>query len=291
MKRKGGKGKPAGRGSGGGAAGASIHKGRGKSAGAGGAKHGGGGGGGGKSKKRHYPPAKKVAEAAKTVLGMPGREKPTNSNWELLKGTLSSGKTGGKAGGAKPFRRGKPAAKATGAGAGEDGFARGKFAPQARRENKQETRIVSLDCEMVGVGEGGTKSALARVVIVNYYGNVLVDSYCKPKLRVTDYRTRVSGINAFHLKGAPSFDVVQKEVQDVSKAVNPSATNSPPHPPTIASPTGSGESRGRVDPPTCAFARVCVFSRGSVRADFDSRPLHFFLIFSSCSLSVSLCSC
>ena len=95
----------------------------------------------------------------------------------------------------------------------------GKFSPTAKRENKQETRIVALDCEMVGVGESGSKSALARVVVINYYGNVLIDTHCLPKERVTDYRTRVSGIRAADLKGAPEFEVVQKQVAMVSTAV------------------------------------------------------------------------
>ena len=48
--------------------------------------------------------------------------------------------------------------------------------------------MLSLDCEMVGVGPDGTRSALARVCIVNEQGNVLLDVHCKPKERVTDYR-------------------------------------------------------------------------------------------------------
>ena len=50
------------------------------------------------------------------------------------------------------------------------------------------TPVLSLDCEMVGVGPDGTRSALARVCIVNEQGNVLLDVHCKPKERVTDYR-------------------------------------------------------------------------------------------------------
>ena len=50
------------------------------------------------------------------------------------------------------------------------------------------TPIVALDCEMVGVGPDGTRSALARVAVVNAEGNVLLDVFVKPKEKVTDYR-------------------------------------------------------------------------------------------------------
>ena len=42
------------------------------------------------------------------------------------------------------------------------------------------TEIVGLDCEMVGVGEGGVDSILARVSIVNQYGHPVYDKYVKP---------------------------------------------------------------------------------------------------------------
>ena len=51
-----------------------------------------------------------------------------------------------------------------------------------------------MDCEMVGVGYGGKDSILARVSIVNHFGNCIYDKYVKPREKVTDYRTAVSGI-------------------------------------------------------------------------------------------------
>ena len=47
---------------------------------------------------------------------------------------------------------------------------------------------------MVGVGEKGKISALARVSIVNYYGEVLLDRFVKSTKEITDYRTQFSGI-------------------------------------------------------------------------------------------------
>jgi RNA exonuclease 4 len=47
---------------------------------------------------------------------------------------------------------------------------------------------------MVGAGNGGEESLLARVSIVNVYGNAVYDKYVLPTEPVTDYRTRWSGI-------------------------------------------------------------------------------------------------
>ena len=47
---------------------------------------------------------------------------------------------------------------------------------------------------MVGVGPNGSESVLARVSIVNWHGEILMDEFVKPKERVTDYRTKWSGV-------------------------------------------------------------------------------------------------
>ncbi|RHY32261.1 hypothetical protein DYB32_002713 [Aphanomyces invadans] len=51
------------------------------------------------------------------------------------------------------------------------------------------TSIVAMDCEMVGVGVGGTRSVLARCSIVDFDGNVVYDEHVKPLEKVTDFRT------------------------------------------------------------------------------------------------------
>ena len=53
---------------------------------------------------------------------------------------------------------------------------------------------------MVGVGTDGQDSVLARVSIVNKFGHTLLDKYVKPREKVTDYRTHVSGIRPSDLK-------------------------------------------------------------------------------------------
>ncbi|POW17342.1 hypothetical protein PSTT_00570, partial [Puccinia striiformis] len=62
---------------------------------------------------------------------------------------------------------------------------------------------------------GNEQSALARVSIVNYYGNVVLDTYVRPKEKVTDYRTWVSGIKPQHLENASSFEDVTRKVADL----------------------------------------------------------------------------
>ena len=47
---------------------------------------------------------------------------------------------------------------------------------------------------MVGVGPNGTEDLLARVSVVNYFGHVLLDAFIAPSQRVTDWRTKYSGI-------------------------------------------------------------------------------------------------
>lgn len=71
---------------------------------------------------------------------------------------------------------------------------------------------------MVGVGEGGEQSVLARVSIVNFHGHIILDQYVLPRERVTDYRTHVSGITPKLLKEhGKEFTVVQRQVADILK--------------------------------------------------------------------------
>ncbi len=61
-------------------------------------------------------------------------------------------------------------------------------------------QYVALDCEMVGIGAEGRQSALARVSITNWNGDVILDTFVQVPDRVTDFRTFVSGIRAKDIK-------------------------------------------------------------------------------------------
>lgn len=75
----------------------------------------------------------------------------------------------------------------------------------------------ALDCEMVGTGPEGLDSAVARVTICNWAEKVILDTFVKVPVKVTDYRTFVSGIEAKDLESdeAASLTEVRKMVKDV----------------------------------------------------------------------------
>ena len=62
------------------------------------------------------------------------------------------------------------------------------------------SKYVALDCEMVGLGESGKTSALARCAIVDYDGAVIYDEFVRPPGYVTDFRTKYSGIRKKDLR-------------------------------------------------------------------------------------------
>lgn len=76
-------------------------------------------------------------------------------------------------------------------------------------------KYLAMDCEFVGVGLEGKESALARLSMVNYFGHVILDVFVKPREKVTDWRTWVSGIKPEHMKEAISF----KEAQNKTAAL------------------------------------------------------------------------
>ncbi|CAG8502208.1 5741_t:CDS:2 [Paraglomus occultum] len=79
-------------------------------------------------------------------------------------------------------------------------------------------KYIAIDCEMVGVGFEGQRSALARVSIVNYNGVVIYDKYVRPIERITDFRTEISGITPKLLVDAHEFKQVQQEVAELIKS-------------------------------------------------------------------------
>jgi RNA exonuclease 4 len=78
-------------------------------------------------------------------------------------------------------------------------------------------RFLALDCEMVGVGPGGMQSVLARVSLVDFFGNCLFDTFVRVEERVTDFRTHVSGVHASDLESpkAMSFGKCRRLVKEM----------------------------------------------------------------------------
>ncbi|GMT14742.1 hypothetical protein PFISCL1PPCAC_28725 [Pristionchus fissidentatus] len=83
------------------------------------------------------------------------------------------------------------------------------------KERGELTRVIAIDCEYVGVGDDGKEDSLARVSIVNEEGKIVYDKFVRPKMKVVDYRTAVSGIRPGNLVEAARFEDVQKEVHKI----------------------------------------------------------------------------
>lgn len=79
------------------------------------------------------------------------------------------------------------------------------------------SKLVALDCEMVGTGPGGRCSEVARCSLVGYHGDVIYDKYIRPLGPVEDYRTRWSGIRKHHLRDALPFREAQREILQILK--------------------------------------------------------------------------
>lgn len=143
----------------------------------------------------------KQATAVPTILTAPAPQgKAINSNWAALKGIVTSSAPKRQTAKGKPAADRPPVLKA----------------PQQVGTRAGVTPVVAIDCEMVGVGPDGTRSALARICMVNNDGGVLIDQYVQPQEKVTDYRTFVSGIEPKHLKdGAVSLSEAQKMVTQI----------------------------------------------------------------------------
>lgn len=72
------------------------------------------------------------------------------------------------------------------------------------------SQYIAMDCEMVGTVSG--QSVCARVVLVDWKGRTVYDTYVAPDEQVADYRTFVSGITPANLEGAPAMEVVREQV-------------------------------------------------------------------------------
>lgn len=73
-------------------------------------------------------------------------------------------------------------------------------------------KCVVMDCEFVGgVEPEGKDHVLARISITNCYDHAILDEFVKPRKKVVDQKTHVSGIKHEHMKHAISFMDAQKK--------------------------------------------------------------------------------
>ncbi|KAM3955134.1 uncharacterized protein ACR2FA_010880 [Aphomia sociella] len=88
---------------------------------------------------------------------------------------------------------------------------------EVKNKKNNLTKFVAMDCEMVGVGHGGNDHMLARVSLVNKFGDCIYDKYVRAREEVTDYRTEISGIRREDMLNGEDFTTVQKEVAELIK--------------------------------------------------------------------------
>lgn len=83
----------------------------------------------------------------------------------------------------------------------------------------KETQVLALDCERVLTKNG---ERLARVSIVNYYGNVVFDTLVQPigegeENFIADYREWITGIKPKDLEKAPLFATIEPIIKKIVK--------------------------------------------------------------------------
>lgn len=84
----------------------------------------------------------------------------------------------------------------------------------------KETQVLALDCERVLTDKG---ERLARVSIVNFYGNIVFDTLVKPcnhyqdDYKVLDYRESITGILPIDLRDAPTFANIDPIIKKILK--------------------------------------------------------------------------
>ncbi|GMF11102.1 unnamed protein product [Phytophthora lilii] len=166
------------------------------------------------NKKHKVSGAKKVSGSApqKTQEKPAKAVKPTalaNANWLALKSKIQQ-KDQRHKGSKTPQKKHDLDVKAQKQRAKQEKQA--KRMKQRTAEWVENSQILAMDCEMVGVGLSGKTSVLARCSIVDYDGNVVYDKHVRPVEKVTDFRTHVSGIKASSLRHAIPFAQCLKEV-------------------------------------------------------------------------------
>lgn len=80
------------------------------------------------------------------------------------------------------------------------------------------TPIVAIDCEMVltkARNDFKQKHELARLSIVNYNGHILFDEFIKPKNKVINYLTWVSGVTREKVENSKYYEFHHDKIMDI----------------------------------------------------------------------------
>lgn len=140
------------------------------------------------------------------------------SNWDAIKNSIPVKKRKQKGPGGAVFKLNDEAMRKFKQKSG----AKSSSSSSAPPVNRNPDRVVAMDCEMVGVGEHGRESILARLSIVDYEMNCLFDMHVRPPegVKVTDYRTKVTGItrDTYRYKKSVSFTQAQEKAKELMNA-------------------------------------------------------------------------
>ncbi|KAG0566354.1 hypothetical protein KC19_7G057400 [Ceratodon purpureus] len=162
-------------------------------------------------KRKHAEPATEPGKGKERLSSKDAPPKPAvSSNWMQLQAMLA------KSNGVSSRKKSKVVETPvdTNATAG-DGLSTTALLPTS--DVMSLTKALALDCEMVGVGYEGKRNALARVSLVNQWGNLVYDKHVRPQEYVQDFRTAVSGVRSRDLRKAEDLYTVQKEVIELLK--------------------------------------------------------------------------
>ena len=171
-----------------------------------------------KKKKNKYKKTKAKSDGVKRDAV------PLGSNWLALKASLGASEQDAKAkknandtAKRAPLKSKRRITTATSAAVTVSAHVGIGPTPPCSHRGAEPTDVVAVDCEMVairpkGIAENEEVDALARVCIVNSRAEVVMDTFVAVSERVTDFRTRVSGVRPADIRGAPSFDAVRRTV-------------------------------------------------------------------------------
>ncbi|CAA7388760.1 unnamed protein product [Spirodela intermedia] len=77
------------------------------------------------------------------------------------------------------------------------------------------SRVVAMDCELVGGGSDGSLDLCARVCLVDESENLIFHSYVKSQIPVTNYRYEITGITEENLVDALPLNDVKHTIEQI----------------------------------------------------------------------------
>lgn len=74
---------------------------------------------------------------------------------------------------------------------------------------------MAFDCEMVEINK--SYNGLAKISVINEYGEVIVDTFCKPAGLITHFRYEITGLTNSDLESAVNYEEIRKTILKLFK--------------------------------------------------------------------------